>query len=44
MEWDDVAEVFLGTLLAGIVLLFVVVPLARRKRRRRRWSWWALGR
>ncbi len=38
MEWDDVAEVFIGTLLAGIVLLYVVMPLARRTRRRR-WSW-----
>jgi hypothetical protein len=30
IDLDDVIEAFLGTLLGGLVLIFVVLPVARR--------------
>lgn len=33
MEWDDIAEAFVGALLAGFVLLVVALRFVRRPRR-----------
>lgn len=33
MDWDDIAEAFVGALLAGLVLLVVALRLGRRSRR-----------
>jgi hypothetical protein len=42
MDWDDIGESFLGTLLAGIVLVLVVIPLAGRLAGRDRGRGWRL--
>lgn len=33
MDWDDIAEAFVGALLAGLVLLAVALRFGRRSRR-----------
>jgi uncharacterized MnhB-related membrane protein len=33
MDWDDIAEAFVGALLAGFVLLAVALRFRRRSRR-----------